>query len=67
MPVMDGEMATKIINDMPNINHIPIVALTAHVLEKEVRRLQKLGMKKYLFKPIDLVQIISEFNISNKI
>lgn len=70
MPVMDGEMATKIINDMPDKNHIPIVALTAHVLEKEVSRLQKLGMKGYLFKPfkpIDLVQIINEFNISKNI
>ena len=70
MPVMDGEMATQIINEMPDKNHIPIVALTAHVLEKEVSRLQNLGMKGYLFKPfkpIDLVQTINEFNISKDI
>ena len=64
MPVLDGESATRMIQDNHEWRQIPIVALTAHVLEKEVARLKKLGILGFLFKPfkpIDLIQIIRKY------
>lgn len=55
MPGMDGIEATRILRtstDGPN-RATPIVALTAHALADEKRRLQDAGMNDYLAKPLD--------------
>lgn len=53
MPDMDGVEATHSIRSLPdNRGQLPIIALTAHVLEKEKDRLFDAGMDDYLAKPV---------------
>ncbi len=54
MPVMDGVAATYVIRalDAPAGN-VPVVALTANALPKEIARCMRAGMNAHLAKPID--------------
>jgi CheY-like chemotaxis protein len=53
MPEMDGYEATKIIrNEMPeDINHIPIIAMTASALITDQKKCLFAGMNDYIAKP----------------
>lgn len=55
MPEMDGFTATKKIREYENEYHkkrIPIIALTASVIEKDIKKCLDSGMDKYLSKPL---------------
>jgi signal transduction histidine kinase/ActR/RegA family two-component response regulator len=54
MPEMDGLDATKEIRRLESINarHIPIIALTAHALKRDIERCLAAGMDRHLAKPI---------------
>lgn len=54
MPGMDGLTATARIRTMPDIQHIPIVALTANVMEGDKERTLNAGCDGYIGKPIDV-------------
>lgn len=51
MPVMDGIEAIKILKSDPELKHIPIIALTASVFNKDIENL-KLLCEGYLRKPV---------------
>lgn len=55
MPVMDGYEATqKLVSYFKDCNiSIPIIAVTANVMEREIRKCFELGMSDYVSKPID--------------
>ena len=54
MPVMSGYEATKEIRKLEKPgNRIPVIALTARVLEKEKKLCFECGMDEYLTKPVD--------------
>jgi two-component system, sensor histidine kinase LadS len=56
MPVMDGHEATIAIRkgDAGEINkNIPIIAITAHVMESTKQRVLNISMNKYLSKPVN--------------
>jgi CheY-like chemotaxis protein len=67
MPIMSGVEATEKIleyEEEKNLKHIPIVALTANVIESDKTKYLNSGMDRYLKKPIDveeLVGIIEEY------
>ena len=61
MPGMDGITATKIIREKYG-NDIPIIAMTAHVLEQEKQNCLQAGMNKYLTKPINEVALVTTIN-----
>ena len=67
MPGMDGFKATKIIRADPEFKHvaeIPIIALTAHVLDGYRERCLEAGMNDYLSKPVmikDLERLLSSY------
>jgi len=52
MPIMDGYMATSLIRKDERFATLPIVALTALVLETEVNKMFDHGVSGYLSKPL---------------
>jgi len=54
MPGMDGLTATAEIRSMPSIAQIPIIALTANVMQGDRERSLDAGCDGYIGKPIDV-------------
>lgn len=56
MPVMDGYELTKLIRSHlnPNISKIPIIAITANVMQNVKQQCLDSGMNDYISKPIDI-------------
>ena len=53
MPVMDGLAATRAIRELPGLDGLPIVAMTANALHQDRERCLEAGMNAYVAKPID--------------
>ncbi len=53
MPVMDGLAATRAIRANPRFKSLPIVAMTANVMESDREQCTAAGMNDHLSKPID--------------
>jgi len=54
MPEMDGLEATERIRSMPEIASIPIIALTANVMDGDREKSLNAGCDGYIGKPIDV-------------
>ena len=54
MPVMDGLKAASEIRRIPACENIPIVAMTAHVMEEHRQLALNSGMDDYISKPIEM-------------
>lgn len=59
MPVMDGLEATEHIRNHSDlrIRNIPVIALTAHTVDKHIELAMKAGMNGYLLKPSTINEI----------
>jgi len=57
MPVMDGYEATQEIRKLDS--NIPIVALTANALLRDIKKTQEYGMNAHLNKPIEVEKLFS--------
>jgi two-component system sensor histidine kinase/response regulator len=57
MPIMDGVEATRLIRQIPELQGLVILALTASVFEDDRQRCEQAGMNGHLSKPIDPVQM----------
>jgi signal transduction histidine kinase/DNA-binding response OmpR family regulator/HPt (histidine-containing phosphotransfer) domain-containing protein len=53
MPVMDGLAATRAIRLKPQFQTLPIIAMTANVMESDREKCTEAGMNDHLAKPID--------------
>jgi two-component system sensor histidine kinase/response regulator len=53
MPVMDGVTATVEIRKQDAFKELPIIAMTANVMEADIRRCTDAGMNDHVGKPID--------------
>jgi two-component system, sensor histidine kinase and response regulator len=53
MPVMDGVTATREIRKLAQLEHMPIVAMTANAMDQDRRKCMEAGMNDFLVKPID--------------
>ncbi len=65
MPVMDGLTATGLIRERERREKrkpIPIVALSAHFLDEDIRKAREAGMDDYLTKPISLDDLNNLFH-----
>ncbi|MGH1365649.1 MAG: ATP-binding protein [Calditrichia bacterium] len=64
MPQMDGYEATKKFRKHPDLQDIPIIALSANALRDQQRRALESGCTTFLAKPVsqeDLVRLISDY------
>ncbi|BAI76191.1 two-component hybrid sensor and regulator (plasmid) [Azospirillum sp. B510] len=60
MPVMDGLEATRRIRALPGpVARIPILALTAGVMQVEVERCLQAGMNAHLAKPLEKTKLLA--------
>lgn len=57
LPKMDGWTATRKIKEQQNLNHIPIIALTAHAMIGDRERAIEAGCDDYISKPINLQEL----------
>ncbi len=53
MPEMDGLSATREIRNSLAQSELPIIAMTAHAMESDVRKSKAAGMNEHLTKPIE--------------
>ena len=68
MPVQDGLSATKIIRSHPQTKTIPIIAMTANVMSKDIKKYKEVGMDDYIKKPINpLIMYETIYRCLNKI
>ena len=60
MPVMDGWQATEAIRNLPDptLARIPIIALSADMLERDRQRSKEKGIDAHLLKPMDLALLL---------
>ena len=66
MPVLDGYRATRRIRELEtekNWGRSPIVALTAHALNEEIKRCLDAGCDGHLAKPVRKQQLIEAINL----
>ncbi len=60
MPVMDGYEATQIIKNDNLLKDIPIVALTASVIGRDMKKIKEYKFDGYLRKPVTYDKLLSE-------
>ncbi|MGM9484994.1 response regulator [Roseateles sp. NT4] len=58
MPEMDGLTATRLIRAMPQHARLPIIAMTAGAMERDVQDCLAAGMNAHVSKPIDPRQLV---------
>ncbi len=65
MPIMDGYEATQAIRryeEEKNCRRCPVIALTAHIMEEEIKKCQQAGMDNHITKPINQVRLAQLLN-----
>ena len=62
MPVLDGYGATQLIKANPKTQNIPIIALTASIMETDISKCYEAGMSDYLAKPMKYEDLIKKIN-----
>ncbi|RZJ13248.1 MAG: response regulator [Rubrivivax sp.] len=58
MPEMDGATATRLIRAMPQHASLPIIAMTAGALDRDIQECLAAGMNAHVSKPIDTRQLV---------
>ena len=59
MPGMDGYQVLEVFKADNRLKAIPVVALTANAMPREIERGQKAGFSAYLTKPLDIAKFLS--------
>ncbi|TAN48155.1 MAG: response regulator, partial [Methylococcaceae bacterium] len=59
MPVMDGFEAARCIRELPQGQQLPIIAMTAAVMQEDQERCYAVGMVDFLAKPIDPGELLN--------
>lgn len=60
LPEMDGLTATKHLRQNPQLQHIPIIALTANVMHDVIQKAMAVGCDGYIEKPIQVDTLTDE-------
>lgn len=62
LPGMDGFETLSVLKQDPLTRNIPVIALTANALVKDIEKGKESGFDYYLTKPLNLKQLIEVFN-----
>ena len=62
LPVLDGWEATTKAKADPEINKIPIIALTAHALESDKQKALECGADDFDTKPVDFKRLLGKID-----
>lgn len=62
MPVMDGYDATRLICQDPDLNQVPVIAMTAHALAGDREKCFQCGCSDYIAKPFQTEELIAVVN-----
>ena len=60
LPALDGWEAARAIKGIPELSHIPIVALTAHAMVGDRESALRAGCDGYISKPIEVTRFYDE-------
>ena len=60
MPDIDGYTLTAKLRSIPELNQVPIIALTANVMKGDRERSLEAGCDGYLQKPVDIDTLTSQ-------
>ena len=63
MPVMDGYQATRLIRADGRFAGLPIIAMTAHAMVEEQRKIMQAGMDVHIAKPINIRILLQVMNL----
>ncbi len=64
LPGISGIDALKILRDDPNTVHIPVVALSANAMPRDIQRGMDAGFFRYLTKPIKVNEFMDALNVA---
>ncbi|HXG56042.1 MAG TPA: response regulator [Vicinamibacterales bacterium] len=64
LPGLSGLEALKILRNDPLTAHIPIVALSANAMERDIRKGIEAGFFRYLTKPIKVAEFMETLNVA---
>ncbi len=59
LPVLDGWEATRLLKSSERTEHIPVLALTANMVEENRERALSIGCDAFDTKPVEIVRLIS--------
>jgi len=59
MPVMDGYTATQQIRSLPELQHLPIIALTAGAFKSQRIAALEVGMNDFIAKPFEVDELVA--------
>jgi CheY-like chemotaxis protein len=62
MPEMSGYQLLEIIRAEPRWQHIPVIAVTAHVMNRDQERILAAGFDGYIPKPVSPLTLTKEVN-----
>ncbi len=62
LPGMNGREIFKRLRENDDLKTVPVVALSAEAMEKEIRKTLDMGFQHYLTKPIDLLEFEQTIN-----
>lgn len=57
MPIMDGYAATRLIRQLMTDKKLPIIAMTANVMTRDIEQTQLAGMNDHISKPINVAEM----------
>jgi PAS domain S-box-containing protein len=64
LPDISGIEAMKILHEDPATSHIPIVALSANAMPRDIEKGMKLGFFRYITKPIKVNEFMDTLNVT---
>lgn len=62
LPVLDGYEATRRIKADPDLEHIPIIAVTSYALSGDEAKTREAGCDGYIAKPFSPRQLLAKIN-----